>query len=45
MFENFLCGEMSRPGEDRWLRSSNPSRETPEREVKIDRFMERWAEL
>ena len=36
---------MSRPGEDRWLRSSNPSTETPEREVKLDHFMERWAEL
>ena len=36
---------MSRPEEDRWLRSSNPSTETPEREVKLDRFMERWAEL
>ncbi len=36
---------MSRPGEDRWLWSSNPSTEAPEREVKIDRFMERWAEL
>ena len=45
MFEKFLCGEMSRPGEDRWLWSSYPSTETPEREVKLDRFMERWAEL
>ncbi len=45
MFENFQCEEMSQPGEDRWLRSSNPSTETPEREVKLDRFMERWAEL
>ena len=45
MFENFLCGEMSRPGEDRWLRSSSPSTETPEREAKLDHFMERWVEL
>ena len=45
MFENFLCGEMSRPGEDRWLRSSTPSTETPEREEKLDSFMERWVEL
>ena len=36
---------MSRPGEDRWLRSSNPSTESPEREEKLDRFMERWVEL
>ena len=36
---------MSRPGEDRWLRSSNPSTETPEREEKLDRFLERWVEL
>ena len=36
---------MSRPREDRWLRSSNPSTETPEREVKLDHFMERWVEL
>ena len=36
---------MSRPIEDRWLRSSNPSTETHEREVKLDRFMERWVEL
>ena len=36
---------MSQPGEDRWLRSSNPSTETPEREEKLDRFMERWVEL
>ena len=36
---------MSRPGEDRWLRSSNPSTVSPEREEKLDRFMERWVEL
>ena len=36
---------MLRPGEDRWLQSSNPSTETPEREEKLDRFMERWLEL
>ena len=36
---------MSRPGEDRWLRSSNPRTESPEREEKLDRFMERWVEL
>ena len=36
---------MSRPGENRWLQSSNPSTETPEREEKLDRFMERWMEL
>ena len=27
---------MSRPGEDRWLWSSNPSTEAPEREEKLD---------
>ena len=36
---------MSRPGEERWLRSSNPSTESPEREEKLDCFMERWVEL
>ena len=36
---------MSRPGEDRWLWSSKPSRESPEIEEKLDRFMERWVEL
>ena len=36
---------MLRPGEDIWLQSSNPSTETPEREEKLDRFMERWVEL
>ena len=45
MFKNFLCGKMSQAGEDRWLRSSNPSIETPEREEKLNRFMERWMEL
>ena len=43
MFEKFLSVEMSRTGEDRWLWSSDPSTETPEREVKLDLFMERWA--
>ena len=35
---------MSLPGEDRWLRSSNSSTETPEREEKLNRFIERWVE-
>ena len=36
---------MSWPGGDRWLRSSYPSTESPEREEKLDRLMERSVEI